>query len=144
MKPNKRTTQPDCFSLHQKKPGSPYQACFCQSGQTRWVSTGECTIRQARLKAREIQDRMLRELTLQAARGAAASAIQSGKPTSKPAFTLHQKRPGAAYQARFYYQGWTKRLGTGTALLAEAKRKCVAWEPKLMAELSERASLRIL
>jgi hypothetical protein len=64
---NKQGLSPCYFTLHQKRPGAAYQACFSYFGEVKWVGTGEVNQRQAIRKAREMQKEILEELTLRAA-----------------------------------------------------------------------------
>lgn len=92
---------PNCFTLHQKKPGAAYQACFCHLGEVKWWGTGSADEREATRNAKEVQPEILKELTLKAAlkgksnteADAVVRKVSSGGVTSAPPPELDLTKP---------------------------------------------------
>lgn len=96
------------FTLHQKKAGGPYQACFCYHGKVKWLGTGEVHETQAFRKAKEAEPEILKELALKAGlvskKGVSTASPKTATPTLSTVPPLDLTTPAPTGSFREYIE----------------------------------------
>jgi hypothetical protein len=105
---DKRKSSFNFFTLHQKKPGGSYSACYCYLGQAKWLGTGTADVKEATRVAKYAEADILKELAFKAALEAEEDAGSSENPApaansvlaSPPPLDLTKPAPEDSFRQR--------------------------------------------